>query len=106
MRSDTREFVSQPPLSNPPPSGPTVSPPKMDVSRRMNVDFPQPESAATPITTTYFPVGVFVDDHVGGGAKKYKKRSEHQDEQTRRQNTGDMSHEIRVAMRSIMDKNR
>src|SRR6056297_2281216 len=50
--SETRVFVSHPPLSKPPPRGPTLLPPKMLVSRRMNVDFPQPESAATPIKMT------------------------------------------------------
>src|SRR3569832_1793949 len=50
VRSETRVFVSQPPLPNPPPRGPTTSPPKMLVRRRMKVDFPHPESAATPIT--------------------------------------------------------
>ena len=29
------------------------SPPKMEVMRRMKVDLPQPESAATPITTGF-----------------------------------------------------
>lgn len=49
VRSETRVLVSHPPLPNPPPRGPTTSPPKMEVRRRMKVDFPQPESAATPI---------------------------------------------------------
>ena len=48
----TSVFVSQPPLSKPPPRGPTFVPPKMPVSRRMKVDLPQPESAATPMRTT------------------------------------------------------
>ena len=51
VKSETRVLVSHPPLPKPPPSGPTTSPPKMLVSRRMKVDFPQPESAATPMTT-------------------------------------------------------
>jgi hypothetical protein len=49
VRSETRVFVSHPPFSKPPPRGPTTSPPKMEVRRRMKVDFPQPESAATPM---------------------------------------------------------
>ena len=43
-------LVSHPPFPNPPPRGPTTSPPKMEVRRRMKVDFPHPESAATPMT--------------------------------------------------------
>mmetsp|Transcript_6980 Transcript_6980/g.42765 ORF Transcript_6980/g.42765 Transcript_6980/m.42765 type:complete len:119 (-) Transcript_6980:58-414(-) len=34
-----------------PPFGGFGSPPKMEVMRRMKVDFPHPESAASPITT-------------------------------------------------------
>ena len=54
VTSDTRVFVSHPPgAPNPPPRGPTFAPPKTFVSLLMNVDFPHPESAATPITITF-----------------------------------------------------
>jgi hypothetical protein len=50
VRSETKVLVSHPSgVPNPPPRGPTTSPPKMLVRRRMKVDLPQPESAATPI---------------------------------------------------------
>jgi len=55
VRSETRVLVSHDPLSNPPPRGPTTSPPKMLVRRRMKVDFPHPESAATPIMMGVWP---------------------------------------------------
>ena len=45
--SETSVLVSRPMSSS------FDSPPKIEVSRRMNVDLPQPESAATPITTGF-----------------------------------------------------
>merc|ERR1719353_2355780 len=53
--SETRVFVSQDPLSKPPPRGPTLAPPKTLVNLLMKVDFPHPESAATPMTITFSP---------------------------------------------------
>ena len=43
--SETRVFVSRPMSRS------FDSPPKIEVMRRMKVDLPQPESAATPMTT-------------------------------------------------------
>ena len=45
VMSDTSVLVSRPMSSS------LDSPPKIDVRRRMKVDLPQPESAATPTTT-------------------------------------------------------